>query len=160
MEAPTTEVQTTESSFKSLAADVTKDTQQAETYKDEETVLVNKVVQSTSLTEDEATVVVQGLNIDYASMSTEEITAALLRAIATEQDTNKVYATPVQTTSTTQLMNNISLGNATNINTLASSPTNDLVKIIDSNLTGIGIQQNGQRIEANDGVLNRIVQKH
>ncbi|WP_049316802.1 hypothetical protein, partial [Staphylococcus capitis] len=67
-------------------------------------------VQSTGVTTEEATATIQDLGIDYSTMSSDELTAALLQAIAAEQDANTAVATPVSTTSNTSTMESITLG--------------------------------------------------
>ncbi|MCE4958062.1 Rib/alpha-like domain-containing protein, partial [Macrococcoides caseolyticum] len=61
------------------------------------------------MSQEEAVAQIDALNLDYANLTSEELMAALLQAIAVQQDASTIEATPVATRSSFANMESISL---------------------------------------------------
>ncbi|MCE4958060.1 putative Ig domain-containing protein, partial [Macrococcoides caseolyticum] len=81
---------------------------QLSTTEEKKAVLTDYYIQNTGVSETVAVDVVDGLNLDYDNMTTEELMAALLVAISIQQDQATVVATPPQTSDATTDMESIS----------------------------------------------------
>ncbi|ARQ07925.1 putative Ig domain-containing protein [Macrococcoides canis] len=135
-EAPTTETPTTESAttevpvFEPTTESVTATTEKLNTLTTEaekKAELTNYVVENTGVTEEAALATINGLNLDYSNLTSEELLAALLQGIAANQDANTVDATAAAFASTS-LTNNESITLEMNgtVNTLVAS-TSDVI---------------------------------
>ncbi|RXK17179.1 Ig-like domain-containing protein [Macrococcus sp. DPC7161] len=72
----------------------------ADTPETKKATLVNYLTQNTGVTVEIANQTLDALNLDYNNLTSDELMAALLNAIATNQDANTVVATPATATST------------------------------------------------------------
>gem|GEM_PF-2262121 len=70
----------------------------ASTTEDKQKTLSDYYAENTGVSSEEAIQTVENLNLDYNNLSSDELMAALLQAIATEQNANTVQATAPQTT--------------------------------------------------------------
>ncbi|TDM45043.1 YSIRK-type signal peptide-containing protein, partial [Macrococcoides goetzii] len=156
-EAPTTEIVTTEApvvtpdvatapettEVTTSVADTTAALNTATTDAEKQQALADTVVSNTGITQEEASAYVANLNLDYANLTNEELTALLLQAIADSQAANQLpvlvpttdssltnaeslalSANAVETTGTSPMtLSTLALGDTSNINTLAASTT-------------------------------------
>ncbi|MGV2929433.1 SdrD B-like domain-containing protein, partial [Macrococcus capreoli] len=131
-EAPTTEAPTTASSPSIVAPTVesinsTTEKVQTTTDSTEKTTIVNGYIAETlGVTAEEAQNTFANMNLDVNTMTSDELMAGILKAIAEKQNETNVLATPVETTSNTSMMESISLASldTTMIQTLDGTPTN------------------------------------
>ncbi|RXK17170.1 YSIRK-type signal peptide-containing protein, partial [Macrococcus sp. DPC7161] len=132
-EAPSTEVTTetpttnntvvvpTTQSVEAVANDITT----AATEADKTAVLTNYVANNLGVTTEQAQAAVESMNLDVNTLTSDELMAGLLGAIADQQNAGTVVATPVSVTSNTEMMNSMSLAgiDTTTIRTLNGTPT-------------------------------------
>ncbi|RAI79138.1 hypothetical protein BFS35_012355, partial [Macrococcoides goetzii] len=150
-EAPTTEAapvvtpdvatapETTEAT--TSVADTTAALTTATTDAEKQQVLADTVVSNTGITQEEASAYVANLNLDYANLTNEELTALLLQAIANSQAANELpvlapttdssltnaeslalSANAVETTGTSPMtLSTLALGDVSTINALAAT---------------------------------------
>ncbi|RAI78912.1 hypothetical protein BFS35_013255, partial [Macrococcoides goetzii] len=122
----------------------------ASTVAEKEQTLTESL-QASGVSEAVAEETVSNLSLDNTDVSQEALFAALLNAVATDQDANTPVATPVTLTTNTSMMRSITLGNMEVMNTLASSSTNNLVTINSAIITDAGYDNPLQ--EDNDNVI-------
>ncbi|WP_414047252.1 Ig-like domain-containing protein [Macrococcus equi] len=106
-EAPTTETPVTAATDAVETAVLTPNTETVDqttttlntltTVDEKKDVLSNYYADNTGVTKEEAVAKLDALNLDYANLTSEDLMAALLQAIANEQDAATVAATPVST---------------------------------------------------------------
>ncbi len=87
-EAPTTEEPTTEKPVSEITVKeaVTNVEKEASTVQEREALLTSYVAEATGTSEEAAKANLSSLNLDYANLTNEEVLAALLAAVANEQD--------------------------------------------------------------------------
>ncbi|MEE1107602.1 MAG: YSIRK-type signal peptide-containing protein, partial [Macrococcus canis] len=129
-EAPTTEAPTTESAtsevpvFEPTTESVTATTEKLNTLTTEsekKAVLTDYVVENTGVTQEAAISTIDGLNLDYANLTSEELMAALLQGIAANQDANTIEATAVSQRSAFTNSESVTLDLNGTINTLTTT---------------------------------------
>ncbi|QUR94809.1 Ig-like domain-containing protein [Macrococcoides canis] len=124
-EAPTTEAPTTEVPvFEPTTESVTETTEKLNTLTTEaekKAELTNYVVENTGVTEEAALATIDGLNLDYSNLTSEELLAALLQGIAANQDANTVEATAVSQRSAFTNSESVTLDLNGTINTLTAT---------------------------------------
>ncbi|TDM32960.1 Ig-like domain-containing protein, partial [Macrococcoides canis] len=129
-EAPTTEAPTTESAtsevpvFEPTTESVTATTEKLNTLTTEsekKAVLTDYVVENTGVTQEAAISTIDGLNLDYANLTSEELMAALLQGIAANQDANTIEATAVSQRSAFTNSESVTLDLNGTINTLTAT---------------------------------------
>ncbi|MGK0555339.1 YSIRK-type signal peptide-containing protein, partial [Macrococcus capreoli] len=130
-EAPTTEAATTATpsteaptttSVDTAAVTVDQTTAKLNTLTtvdEKKAALSDYLAQNTGTTQAEAVAQIDALNLDYANLTSDELMAALLQAIASKQDATTVVATPVATRNSLTNMKSITLD--------ANAPINGLV---------------------------------
>ncbi|MGV2876495.1 Rib/alpha-like domain-containing protein, partial [Macrococcus capreoli] len=145
-EAPTTEAATTATpsteaptttSVDTAAVTVDQTTAKLNTLTtvdEKKAALSDYLAQNTGTTQAEAVAQIDALNLDYANLTSDELMAALLQAIASKQEATTVVATPVATRNSLTNMKSITLD--------ANAPINGLVASTsagDSTLTVDGV---------------------
>ncbi|QIH79280.1 YSIRK-type signal peptide-containing protein [Macrococcoides canis] len=151
-ETVTTEAPTTKSEGLAPAIDLSStvnDLNTVSTIAEKEKVLT-EVMQDAGISSQNIDIAIKDLNLNNNVLNEEEVLSALLKAIASEQNTNEVTVTPVSLTTNRSLMNSISLGSLNNINTLVSQGliTVNNVSTIDS-----GYSNGSATVEAADRVV-------
>ncbi|WP_241426521.1 SdrD B-like domain-containing protein [Macrococcus armenti] len=117
-EAPTTEAPTTENETPVLELTVKEavtNVEQATTIQEREALLTTYIAEATGTTAEAAKTNLDSLNLDYANLTDQEVLAALLAAVANEQNANTVVATPVNTTTNNTMMNSVSFSSNSNL---------------------------------------------
>ncbi|MCE4957797.1 SdrD B-like domain-containing protein, partial [Macrococcoides caseolyticum] len=151
-EAPSTEVTTetpatdnmviipTTESVDAVATDITSATTEA----DKTAVLTDYVADNLGVTSEEAQATVESMNLDVNTLTSDELMAGLLGAIADQQNAGTVVATPVSTTSNTEMMKSISLAeiDTSTLQTLNGVPSN-VNSLITSNTTLTPVDASG-----------------
>ncbi|UTH09019.1 putative Ig domain-containing protein [Macrococcoides canis] len=119
-EAPTTEVPVFEPTTESVTA-TTEKLNALTTEAEKKAELTNYVVENTGVTEETALATIDGLNLDYSNLTSEELLAALLQGIAANQDANTVEATAVSQRSAFTNSESVTLDLNGTINTLTAT---------------------------------------
>nr|WP_241427145.1 SdrD B-like domain-containing protein [Macrococcus armenti] len=117
-EAPTTEAPTTENETpvsELTVKEAVTNVEQAPTIQEREALLTTYIAEATGTTAEAAKTNLDSLNLDYANLTDQEVLAALLAAVANEQNANTVVATPVNTTTNNTMMNSVSFASNSNL---------------------------------------------
>ncbi|QTQ07949.1 YPDG domain-containing protein [Macrococcoides canis] len=159
-EAPTTEQSTTVPVFTPKTETVTATTNKLNTLTtttEKKAALADYVVTNTGVTQEVAMSTIEGLQLDYANLTSDELLAALLQGIAANQEASTALATPVATRSALTNSNSITIDLNSPINALTAtgSTGGDSTLVVD----GINVIESGSATMVKKTVNGKVVQQ-